>query len=62
VPHLGESKLRLSLNNLFDARGITGLTAANAGTTFTPAAGDTLTLLPGRSITLSFQLGLTRKE
>ncbi len=60
--HFGESKLRLSMNNLFNAQGITGLTAANAGTTFTPAAGDTLTLLPGRSITVSFQIGLTRNR
>jgi iron complex outermembrane recepter protein len=62
IPHFGESKLRLSFNNLFNAQGVTGLTAATAGTTFTPNAGDTLTLLPGRSITLSFQLGFTRKE
>ncbi len=62
VPHFGESKVRLSFNNLFDARGITGLTAANAGTSFTPAAGDTLTLLPGRSVTASFQIGLTRRR
>ena len=60
--HFGESKLRLSFNNLFNAQGITGLTAANAGTTFTPSAGDTLTLLPGRSVTVSFQLGLTREK
>ena len=67
LPHFGESKLRLSLNNLFNAQGITGLTAATAGTpsnpfAFTPAAGDTLTLLPGRSITVSFQVGLTHKR
>jgi iron complex outermembrane receptor protein len=62
IPHFGESKLRLSLNNLFNAQGITGLTAATAGQTFTPAAGDTLTLLPGRSITVSFQVGFTRKQ
>jgi iron complex outermembrane receptor protein len=62
IPHFEESKLRLSINNLLGAQGITGLTAATAGTTFTPAAGDTLTLLPGRSITVSFQLGLTRKR
>ena len=58
--HFEESKLRLSVNNLFNAEGITGLTAATAGTTFTPAAGDTLTLLPGRSITASFQIGFVR--
>jgi iron complex outermembrane receptor protein len=62
IPHFGESKLRLSVNNLFNAQGITGLTAATAGTTFAPAAGDTLTLLPGRSITASFQLGFTRNR
>jgi len=62
IPRFGESKLRLSLNNLFNAQGITGLTAATAGQTFTPAAGDTLTLLPGRSITLSFQLGFTHSR
>jgi iron complex outermembrane receptor protein len=62
IPHFGESKLRLSVNNLFNAQGITGNTAANAGTTFTPAAGDTLTLLPGRSITVSFQLGFAREK
>ncbi len=62
IPHLEGSKLRLSFNNLFNAQGITGLTAATAGTAFTPAAGDTLTLLPGRSVTVSFQVGLTRKR
>ena len=62
IPHFGESKLRLSFNNLFNVQGITGLTAGTTGTTFTPAAGDTLTLLPGRSITASFQIGFTRKE
>jgi iron complex outermembrane receptor protein len=62
IPHFEESKLRLSFNNLFNAQGITGLTAATAGTTFTPNAGDTMTLLHGRSITVSFQLGLTRKR
>ena len=62
VPNFGESKLRLSFNNLFDARGITGLTAATAGRTFTAAPGDTLTLLPGRSVTVSFQVGLSHRK
>ncbi len=52
------SKLRLSLNNLLDTRNIIGVTAATTGTTFTPAAGDTLGLTPGRSITVSFVIGL----
>ena len=61
-PYFGESKLRFSMNNLFNAEGITGLTAATAGTTFTPAGGDVLTLLPGRSITASFQIGLIHRN
>ena len=36
IPHFGESKLRLSFNNLFNAQGITGLTAATAGTDLYP--------------------------
>ncbi len=56
------TKLRLSLNNLFDARNITSVTAANSGTTFVPASGDTLGLLPDRSITLSVMFGLGPKR
>lgn len=52
------TKLRLSINNLLDAHNIIGVTAANAGTTFTPANGDTLGLLAGRSVTMSVQFGL----
>ena len=52
------TKFRLSFNNLLDARNITSVTAANTGTTFTPAAGDTLGLLPGRSITMSVVFGV----
>ena len=51
------TKVRLSLNNLLDARNITSVTAANAGTTFTPGSGDTLGLLAGRSVTLSVVFG-----
>ena len=51
------TKVRLSFNNLLDARNITSVTAANTGTTFTPASGDTLGLLPGRSITLTVVFG-----
>ncbi len=58
--HFNNSKLRLSLNNLMDTRNIVGVTAANAGTVFTPAAGDALGLLPGRSITMSVVVGFGR--
>lgn len=56
------TKVRLSFNNLLDARNITAVTAANAGTTFTPAAGDSLGLLAGRSITLSVVFGAGSKR
>lgn len=51
------TKLRLSFNNLLDTRNIIGVTAANTGTVFTPAAGDTLGLLAGRSVTMSVAIG-----
>jgi iron complex outermembrane receptor protein len=58
--HLDNTKLRLSFNNLFDTRGITSVTAANSGTVFTPNAGDTLGLLPGRSVMVSVVFGVSR--
>ncbi|HZB87141.1 MAG TPA: TonB-dependent receptor [Terracidiphilus sp.] len=61
----GQSKLRLSLNNLLDDRSIVGVAAANAGTYANPYTinpGDDLTLTPGRSVTVSFQFGFAPKE
>jgi iron complex outermembrane receptor protein len=55
-----QSKIRLSFNNLFDNENNTAVTAANTGTAaipFTPAGGDQFTLVPGRSVMVSFQLG-----
>ncbi|AFL90444.1 outer membrane receptor for Fe3+-dicitrate [Terriglobus roseus DSM 18391] len=56
---LDGSKIRLSFNNLFDSRGITSVTPATKGATFVPNAGDSLGLLPGRSVTVSFTMGLS---
>ena len=54
------SKIGLSVNNLFDSHNIVGIapaTAATASVPFTPAGGDLLTLLPGRSVMITLTLG-----
>ena len=59
------SKLGLSVNNLFDNHNITGIsptTAATSGSHFTPAGGDLLTLLPGRSVMISLTAGFAPKR
>jgi iron complex outermembrane receptor protein len=56
---LDQSKLRLSFNNLFDTRQITSLTPGLTGPTYVADPSDTLGLLAGRSITVSFVIGLS---
>lgn len=69
------SKIKLSINNVFnnqsvaDITGEGNITPAGVDTTpsangvlYTPSPLDTLELLPGRSIMISFQLGLSPKE
>jgi len=59
-----QSKVRLSFNNLFNNNNNTATTAANTGTAanpFTPAGGDQLTLVPGRSVMVTFQMGFGSK-
>ncbi|HLJ23477.1 MAG TPA: TonB-dependent receptor [Candidatus Acidoferrales bacterium] len=52
--HFSESKIKFSVNNLFDTRGIVGdQQFANATAKFAPGPADLLTLLPGRSFTLT---------
>jgi iron complex outermembrane receptor protein len=54
-----QTKFRLSVNNVFNSRGIVGDQQADtafasiAAAKYVPGAGDLLTLLPGRSITLT---------
>lgn len=57
-----QSKLRLSFNNLFDQRGVTSLTPALTGATYKADPGDTLGLLAGRSVTVSFVIGLSPRR
>jgi iron complex outermembrane recepter protein len=51
------TKLRLSVNNIFDKHNIVGLTAANPGTNPAASPNDVLTLLPGRSIMFTVGFG-----
>jgi iron complex outermembrane recepter protein len=55
------TKFRLSINNVFNSRGIIGDQQAAATTTYTPGNADLLTLLPGRSITLTISPGFSPK-
>jgi iron complex outermembrane receptor protein len=57
-----QSKLRLSFNNLFDTRTTTSLTPGVAANTYTPSPTDTLGLLAGRSVTVSFVIGLSPRR
>ena len=57
-----QTKLRLSLNNLLDQHSLTGVTQAATGNVYTPGPGDTLTLLPGRSVVMSVTFGLAPKR
>jgi len=59
------SKIKLSFGNLFDQHNLVDLSPANGvsgnGVLYTPDSLDTLQLLPGRSIMVSFQLGFGPK-
>jgi iron complex outermembrane receptor protein len=57
-----QSKLRFSVNNLFDQHSITSVTQAATSTSYLPGPNDTLGILPGRSFTVSFTLGYAPKR
>lgn len=63
------SKLKLSINNVFNFHNITDISANNAltgtegnGVLYTPSPLDTTPLLAGRSIMITFQFGFQPKE
>jgi iron complex outermembrane receptor protein len=56
------TKLRLSVNNLFDNHNVVGVTQAAAGPTYQPGGADLLTTLPGRSVTMTVTLGYAPKR
>jgi iron complex outermembrane receptor protein len=57
---LSTSRIRLAVNNLFDNHNIVAVKAASKKSSI-PAPGDLLTLLPGRSISVTFTVGLSPK-
>ncbi|WP_263410524.1 TonB-dependent receptor [Terriglobus tenax] len=63
-----QTKIRFSVNNLLNQHNITSVNPAGsvplnrANYSFTPASGDTLGLLPGRSFMVSFTIGLSPRQ
>jgi iron complex outermembrane recepter protein len=53
---LSQSRIRLAVNNLSNSHAITAISAASK-TSSAPAPGDLLTLMSGRSVSLSFTVG-----
>jgi iron complex outermembrane receptor protein len=60
--HFDQTKFRLSFNNLFDQHNITSVTQVAKGPAYIPGPGDTLGLLPGRSVTLTVSFGYSPRE
>ena len=60
--YLRGTKFRLGFNNLFDRHNIVGVSSATAGAHPLPAPGDFLTLMAGRSISLSATFGYAPKR
>jgi iron complex outermembrane recepter protein len=60
-----QSKIKLSMNNLLDNHDVVSIGAADSGSgsgvIYTPSPSDTMQLLPGRSIMVTFQMGLSPK-
>jgi iron complex outermembrane receptor protein len=56
--HFAQSKIRLSVNNLFDDHSIVGVTPASTKTS-APAPGDILNIMAARSVSLTFTVGFS---
>jgi iron complex outermembrane receptor protein len=56
-----QTKFRLSVNNLFDQRKVTGMSPATAGAVYVPSLQDQLSLLPGRSVMMTVTFGYSPK-
>lgn len=57
-----ESKLRLSVNNIFDNHNIVSVTQNIAGATYQPSPSDLIQVLPARSVTLTMTMGLSPRR
>jgi hypothetical protein len=61
--HFDQTKFRLSVNNVFNHRGIVGVSpVATAVATANPVSTDQLSLLPGRSISFTVTVGISPKK
>jgi iron complex outermembrane receptor protein len=60
--HFDQTKLKLSMNNVFNSDNIVGVSQATKANTFTPGPNDNLTLLPPRSFTLTVTFGYSPKR
>ncbi len=60
---LSQSRIRLAINNLTDSHAITGVPKAGSktATSANPNAGDLLTVMSGRSVSIAFTVGLATK-
>lgn len=56
--HFSRSKIRVSVNNLFDSHSLVAVTPATTKTAV-PAPGDTLILLPARSVAVTFTVAFS---
>lgn len=59
---LAGTKVRFGINNLFDVRNIVSVSPATKGANFTPNAGDSLGLTPGRSFSITVNLGVAPRS
>jgi iron complex outermembrane receptor protein len=60
-----QTKVKFSVNNLFDNHDVVGLSPGKSPTSTVPFVADPsdqLQLLPGRSMMITFQVGLSRRE
>ena len=51
------TKFRFGVTNLFDQHSIIGVTPATAAAVFVPAPGDTLSMMAGRSVSVTMTFG-----
>ena len=58
---LSQSRIRLAVNNLTDSHAITAVTPASTKSN-APAAGDVLTLMAGRSVSVAFTVGVSARQ
>ena len=61
---LSQSRIRFAVNNLTDSHALTGVPTGGTATSTTanPNAGDLLTVMPGRSVSVSFTVGFATRN